>query len=168
MLLPLLFLFTVVPLVEVFLLLRIGALIGAPNAFAIVIITGVVGAWFARSQGRQVLNKIQQQTSQGQLPANDMIQGLMILIGGILLVTPGILTDIVGLSLVFPLTRKLFVSRFKKFFAQGMRSGQVRVFHTFGGPGPGGFYSSQQQTSQRESPRQVRDVVDVTPEKPEE
>ena len=99
MLLRLLLLFTIVPLVELYLLIRLGTYIGAADTVAIVIGTGVVGGLLARSQGLAVVHRIRTELNQGRVPAESLFDGLLILISGAMLITPGLLTD--GLGLFF-------------------------------------------------------------------
>jgi UPF0716 protein FxsA len=95
-------LFTIVPLVELFLLIELGGLIGVGPTVAIVIGTGVLGAWLARFQGLKVLREIGSSMSEGRLPTEALIDGLLILIAGAVLLTPGLLTDAVGFLLLVP------------------------------------------------------------------
>lgn len=103
----LLFLFTVVPIVELYLLIRVGQYLGALTTVMIVIFTGMVGAYLARMEGLRVLLGVQRDMQEGRMPAEKLLDGFLILIGGILLITPGILTDIVGFLLVIPASRAL-------------------------------------------------------------
>ena len=98
-------LFTVIPLVELYLLIRIGTWIGALPTVLIVVGTGFVGAWLARMQGFQVWMKIQFEIHEGRFPATPLLDGLLLLAAGLLLITPGVLTDIFGFALIFPVTR---------------------------------------------------------------
>ncbi|WP_017443686.1 FxsA family protein [Gayadomonas joobiniege] len=100
------FLFIVLPIAEIAVLLHVGDLIGGWNTFFIVILTALAGAHLVRNQGLATLAEIQKKASQGVLPAESLTEGLMILVAGILLVTPGFITDIFGLLLTLPLTRK--------------------------------------------------------------
>ncbi len=123
----LLFLFTVTPLLELFILIEIGKAIGTLEVILLTIVTGIAGAALAKSQGLSVLRKMQQEMAEGRMPAVDLVDGVMILTGGILLLTPGILTDFLGLSLLIPWTRVLF----KKLLIKGMfdkiQRGQVHI-----------------------------------------
>ncbi len=101
----LLFLMTVVPALELYLLLRIGKAIGAAETIYLIIITGIVGAWLAQREGLSVIRKIQEDAMNGIPPGDRLAEGLLVLVGGILLLTPGVVTDAVGLSMIFPLTR---------------------------------------------------------------
>lgn len=102
----LLLLFTVVPLVELFLLIRVGQAIGAPATIGLVIFTGTLGAWLARSQGVQTLERVRRELSSGQIPAEALVDGLLILVAGAVLLTPGILTDLAGFFLLVPSGRR--------------------------------------------------------------
>jgi len=124
----LLLLFTVVPAVEIFLLFSIGGEIGAFNTFMIVIITGFLGAALAKSQGLQILQKLQTQMQSGELPTDQIIQGLMVFAGGLLLLTPGFMTDIFGFCLVMPGPRHILMIWVKKMVEKSIKSGNVQFF----------------------------------------
>lgn len=101
----LLLLFTVVPLVELFLLIEIGRWIGAPATVALVIGTGALGAYLARREGLKTLRRVQTEWRQGRMPTQALLDGAMILIAGAVLLTPGILTDLAGFFLLTPFGR---------------------------------------------------------------
>lgn len=126
----LLILFTVVPFVELYILLKLASITSAGLTLLIIIITGVVGAYFAKQQGRAVIQKIQFESSSGRMPGNELLHGLCILIGGVLLLTPGILTDLFGFSLLFPITRTLYVNFIKTYFKRKFESGTINVYTT--------------------------------------
>ena len=107
MLLRLFLLFTVIPLVELYLLIRLGTYLGVLDTLAVVIATGIVGGLLARSQGLAVLNRIRMELEEGRIPAESLFDGVMILVAGILLITPGLLTDGLGLCLLIPWTRQV-------------------------------------------------------------
>jgi len=117
----LLLLFTVVPLVELALLLWIGAHTSWWFTLGLVVFTGVAGAWLARHEGVRCLRRFQQELAAGKLPADPLLDGLMILLAGALLVTPGVLTDTLGFALLLPPLRRLVRERVK-------RRIQTRVF----------------------------------------
>jgi UPF0716 protein FxsA len=104
-------LFIIVPLIELFLFLVIGRQIGILPTFAIILLTGVLGASLARSQGIRALAKYQQAIAEGRLPHEAVIDGLLILIAGALLLTPGFLTDTIGFLLLAPPVRTLVRAR---------------------------------------------------------
>lgn len=116
--LRLLVLFTVLPVLELALLIKIGRLIDVGPTIGLVVVTGVVGAALARHQGLRTLRRIQEDLAHGQMPATELVNGLMILVAGAVLITPGVITDAVGFALLIPpirsLLRKRVVSYFKK------------------------------------------------------
>lgn len=168
MLFPLIFLFTVVPLVELYLLIQVGSVIGTMNTLALVIFTGVAGAYLARSQGRSIMMKVQTELARGGLPADSLIHGLMVFIGGILLVTPGIVTDIVGFCFVIPVTRWVFIKIIKAHFKKAISQGRYK-FHNVNmsntSQGMGGFHVYTHTTHSQGFPGGgTRDVVEVSAE----
>jgi UPF0716 protein FxsA len=104
----LLVLFIIVPLIELALLIELGGIVGVWPTIALVLGTGAVGAALARSQGARVLREIRAELAMGRMPAARMLDGLMILIGGILLLSPGVLSDLLGIALLFPPSRVAF------------------------------------------------------------
>ena len=117
MLLRLFLLFTLVPLVELGLLIWISQYTGPLFTIALVIATGVVGAWLARREGLRCWLEVQRQLARGELPAEPILDGLMILVAGAVLITPGVVTDLAGFALLVPPVRKLvrryLTARFK-------------------------------------------------------
>ena len=116
MLLRLLLLFTVVPLIELVLLLRLAERISWEATLGLILLTGFVGAALARYEGVRCITRIQQKLAAGQLPGDPLLDGLMILVAGALLVTPGVLTDLVGFSLLVPGLRRIMKRFLKKRF----------------------------------------------------
>ncbi len=107
MFVPLLLLLALVPLVELALLIRLYKATDWLTTLALVIGTGIVGAALARRQGFEIWRRIQSQLAQGKPPANELLEGLLVVFAGILLILPGILTDIAGLLLLLPPVRAL-------------------------------------------------------------
>ncbi len=143
--LPILILmFTVIPALELYLLFEVGSEIGAINTILVIIFTGFLGASLAKSQGLSILMKIQNKMNHGELPGDQIVQGLMVFAGGLLLLTPGFMTDIVGFSLVLPGTRHLLIGFVRKSIDQMMKSENVRFYHFQSGnfQSRGGFQSS--------------------------
>lgn len=103
----LIFLFVVTPFVEVALLLQVAAAIGGWRTFLLVVVTGVAGAFLARSQGFRVWTRIQQDLRTGKMPTDSLADGAMLLIAGAFLITPGILTDAFGFGLLVPAVRRV-------------------------------------------------------------
>lgn len=119
----LLLLFTTVPLIELALLVVIDRHIGLPATLALVITTAMIGAWLAKSQGVRVLARLQGELQAGRMPAEPLLDGLMIFIAGAVLLTPGMLTDLFGFFLLAPTgrawVRRIVVRRLKHRFAPG-------------------------------------------------
>lgn len=107
-LVQLLLLFTIVPLVELFLLIEVGKIIGTWPTIFLVAATGFFGVLLARTQGLQILYRIQQEMNRGSLPGEELLDGICILVGGAVLLTPGLITDLLGFALLIPFTRFLF------------------------------------------------------------
>lgn len=132
----LLALFVVVPAIELYLLIQIGQLIGALETFGIIVITGLIGSYLAKSQGLSVWMSLQKKLGSGQIPGRELVDGVIILISGALLLTPGVLTDVIGLLGLFPLSRSYLRKYLTKRFSGGLSSGRIQ-FGTFTGtPGP--------------------------------
>ncbi len=123
----LLALFVVVPIVELALLLRIGDMIGWPGTLVLVVVTGVVGASLARWQGVKTLLHINQDLAEGRMPAPLLLDGLMILIAGAFLITPGVITDAVGFALLVPHVRNRLKSLARSYMEQRLRAGTIDV-----------------------------------------
>lgn len=99
--------FTIIPVSEIYILIAIGGQIGILPSISLVILTGIVGASLARSQGLQTLGRIRDSFQQGVVPGEELLNALLIAIAGIVLLTPGFLTDAAGLFLLIPATRTL-------------------------------------------------------------
>ena len=102
----LLLLFLLVPLVEIYLLIKIGGVIGALPTVVLVVLTAVLGAALARYQGLATLQRLQSTMARGEAPAIEMFEGVLLLVGALLLLTPGFLTDLLGFACLLPLTRR--------------------------------------------------------------
>ena len=96
----------IVPFAEIYLLLEVGSIIGAFLTILLVVSTAVLGAWLLRQQGFATFRRFQESMARGEIPAYEMIEGPLILLGGALLLTPGFLTDILGLVCLIPSSRK--------------------------------------------------------------
>ncbi len=123
----LLFLFIAMPMLELALLVKVGTLIGFWPTMGIVICTAILGASLARYQGFVTYVRIQQSLQQGAMPAEEMIDGVLILVGGIVLLTPGFITDIFGFILLIPFTRYWLKRWLRKKFDQMIQTGQTDV-----------------------------------------
>ena len=122
-------LFTVVPAIELFLIIKVGQSIGAANTIWLIVGTGILGAYYARQQGFRVVSNIQWKMDQGQVPGDDLVNGAMLLVGGALLITPGFITDFFGFSMIFPPTREAIKVAVKRGLEKKIREGEIRVHH---------------------------------------
>ena len=102
-------LFICIPLIEIYLLIQIGAQIGALPTLGLIVLTALIGAFLLRIQGLATLAKIRQSMDQGELPAGSLIEGLILLIAGVLLLTPGFFTDALGFVCLIPQARQWLV-----------------------------------------------------------
>ncbi|HHY11902.1 MAG TPA: FxsA family protein [Firmicutes bacterium] len=108
----------VVPVLELALLIEVGKRIGTWWTLAIVVGTGVLGGTLLAAEGYGVFRKAKKEVNEGRIPKNQIIDGLLVVIGAVLLVTPGLITDTVGLILLFPLTRLPVRSAVKRWIQQ--------------------------------------------------
>ena len=129
MLPKLLIVFIGVPLIEIAILVKLGTLIGFWPTIFIVIGTGILGASLAKSQGLSDWRRIQNELRSGNMPAEEMIDGLLILIGGIVLLTPGLLTDLSGFLLLIPWSRSWFKQWLGKKFRGMARRGEAKMIY---------------------------------------
>jgi UPF0716 protein FxsA len=125
----LLLLFAVIPVAELLILIKIGSHIGALNTLALVVLTAVLGLMLVRLEGLRTLRQIQLSLSQGEIPAEELIDGILIFVSGILLLTPGVLTDVFALILLIPYTRMHFKRWLRRRFDRMMASGNVRLHY---------------------------------------
>ncbi len=110
----LLFLLIVIPLIEIYLLITVGSVIGAFNTVMVVILTAILGATLLRQQGISTLSRLQNHLNQGELPAQEMIEGAILLVTGALLLTPGFFTDFLGFLCLIPTIRQELASKILK------------------------------------------------------
>jgi UPF0716 protein FxsA len=103
----LLLLFILVPLAELYLFMELGSRLGLLNTIAIVVATGILGAWLTKWQGTRALARFRQASAEGRLPHQEVLDGLLILLAGAVLLTPGFLTDTVGFLMLLPPVRAL-------------------------------------------------------------
>ena len=108
--LKLLLAFTIIPIIEIYLLIEIGSIFGVLTAITLVILTGFLGAFMARMQGLQTLFRIQESLREGRMPSGELLDALLIVIAGVVLLTPGFLTDSAGFLLLIPTTRNTIIS----------------------------------------------------------
>lgn len=129
MLLKLFLAFTIIPFIEIYFLIKIGSYLGAFNTVIIVILTAFFGALLARYQGFQTMLRVRESLERGEMPAEELMDALLILLAGIVLLTPGFLTDLAGLIILIPSTRLMFKRWLRKKFDAW--SSQKRIDVTF-------------------------------------
>ncbi len=120
-------LFTIIPVVELAILIRLGTAIGVFPTIAIVVLTGMAGAYLARTQGFSVLAKIRARMAEGAFPAEELLDGLLVLAAGIVLITPGILTDITGFFLLVPRTRRMAKELISRYIRNHLQDGTIEI-----------------------------------------
>jgi UPF0716 protein FxsA len=125
MFLRLLALFVLLPLAELAILIQVGQAIGLVPTLVLVVLTGFLGATLARRQGLRAWLAIRAELQAGRMPGSTLVDGLLILIGGIVLLTPGILTDLLGFALLVPATRSGLKRIFRKRFQQALDRGET-------------------------------------------
>lgn len=135
-------LFTLVPALEFYLLFTIGSEIGAINTFAIIILTGVIGAFLAKTQGLTIIYKVQRELAQGKMPGKQIAHGFIVFGGGLLLLTPGFITDALGFCMVIPGTRHFIVSLLIKYLKYATAKGTIQFMSSQSTK----FYSRSQET----------------------
>ena len=109
-----LLLFISIPLVEIYLFIKVGSFIGAFNTISLILITAIIGIIYARYEGFNTLKSGMSQLVKNQLPVYEIISGAALAFAALLLILPGFATDLIGLLLIFPLTRKLIIGRLTK------------------------------------------------------
>ena len=120
-------LFVVVPLLELALLVQLGQWVGLWPTLGLVLATGVAGASLARAQGLRTLAAFQAELASGRLPSGPLMDGLAVLVGGAFLLTPGLLTDVAGFSLMVPVTRRWIQRRVSARLRRMQAEGTLRV-----------------------------------------
>lgn len=140
---PVLFLlFVVLPILEIALLVNVGGMIGGWNTIGLVVLTAFVGAYFVKREGVSTLQTAQAKMQRNEMPGKELVDGLMLVVAGILLVTPGFITDILGFMFALPGSRHLIAAQVSKHM-------KMRVVMPNPSAGAGGFY---QQPGSNQSP----------------
>ncbi len=130
-------LFIIIPLTELLLLFKVSDYIGAINTLLLVIVTATVGVAVLRHQGFSTWRRANQRMAGGEMPAQEMVEGLLLAVAGALLLTPGLITDAIGFTLLLPVSRHWLARR-------AIASGKVMM-----GPGMGGFHSFSYEVHSR-------------------
>ena len=121
----LLILFVIVPVTELYILIEVGKKIGSLTTIGIIILTGIIGAYLVKGQGFMILKKIQNDLNEGIMPGDSLIQGVIILAGGILLLTPGFVTDIIGFIFLIPVSRRVVKKYLLKWLKGKVKKGNI-------------------------------------------
>jgi UPF0716 protein FxsA len=119
--------FTIIPFLEIYLLIKIGSYIGAFNTLIVVILTGFLGALLARYQGLQAMLRVRESLAHGEMPAEHLLDALLILLAGIVLLTPGFLTDLAGFLILIPTTRFHFKRWLRRKFDDWITQKHINV-----------------------------------------
>lgn len=119
--------FALIPVIELALLIKIGSFIGALNTIFIVILTALIGAYLVRTEGLGVMYRIQKNMQEGIFPAEELINGAMILTAGAMLLTPGFFTDIIGFLMVFPVSRESIKKIARRYIKKKINSDEIEI-----------------------------------------
>jgi UPF0716 protein FxsA len=157
------------PIVEIYLLFKVGAVIGLANTFFYLLASAVFGIGLIRAQGIFLLRNLQSTLAQGQMPANALLHSVLIFLSGAFFTFPGFISDLIGLLLLLPGSRHLVAVLMKRKLAQKMKEGSIRF--AAGGFGPSGFSANFGRETMRDvSPLEIDsspngEVIDITPSK---
>lgn len=152
MFLILFLLFVLIPVVELSVLIRVGEVLGTWTTIGLVLFTAVVGVSLVRSQGLSTLMQVQQKLTRGEAPGQEIVEGMMLAMAGVLLVIPGFVTDFIGLLLLTPLTRRPIAALVFKRMQLRVVSGLQGGMHGGFGAGPFGPHSGSQSNPFGQSP----------------
>lgn len=151
----LLLLFVVVPIAELYTIIKVGGAIGVLNTFGLIILVAVVGAWLMKREGMRVWRRFGETLAAGKVPTKEIIDGVLVLAAGALMLTPGFLTDVFGILMIFPPTRVMFRSYILRRSKSGSFSFVSRITrdgHTtmhYGGSQSGGDFIDTDATEPR-------------------
>jgi UPF0716 protein FxsA len=133
----LLLIFIIVPLLELYVIIEVSSRLGLLETIVLLIVISVLGAALAKREGYNAVSRIQQELAAGRMPGDPLIEGGIILAGAVLLLTPGFITDALGLAMLFPPTRRAALSLVKRRMRQSIARGNVRIYHTTDASGQG-------------------------------
>ena len=145
-------LFTVVPVVELYPLIQLGGVLGAGATVGIVLTTGLLGATLAKREGGRVFREWQASLERGELPKEGLVSSLLVLVGGVFLVTPGVLTDLFGIAMLIPPSRRVVA---------GMLQRYVEKRYQLQPMTPAGFVGAAANRAWSDAGEAVADVIDV-------
>lgn len=119
--------FTLIPAIELYLLIKVGSVIGGLNTILLVVISGFIGAWLARLEGINTLKRLRLNLEQGLMPTEELLDAIIILIAGIALITPGFITDVLGILLLWSITRNIFKKLLRKKINEMILKGNIDI-----------------------------------------
>lgn len=149
--------FIIIPIVEIMVLMNVGSMLGVAPTIALVILTAWAGAAMVRQQGLATFQSVQGKLNQGEIPSDEIIAALLLLVAGVLLLTPGFITDGFGLLLLWPVSRKVIVAALKKHFVVA-QSAKGNVFE--GQFTQQGFKQPFEQPFEPNRERNLRDNIE--------
>jgi UPF0716 protein FxsA len=126
-LIRLLIVLILLPIAEIYVLIESGRLLGVAPTVLLVVLTGIAGSWLMRHQGLELLRRAQHDLAAGQLPAGTLLDGILVLIGGVLLLTPGFCTDLIGFSMLVPGTRRWWCRWAQLWLSRQLASGRLTI-----------------------------------------
>ncbi len=152
----------VLPIFDLILLIRMGGIVGVGAVLLAVLVSGFLGIFLAKSQGRVIWRKINESLLTGQMPADSLLEGALTVLGGIMLVAPGFLTDILGLFLLLPISRRVIVVFMKRSVESKVRSGEFKIYRASWN------FRQEEKSSSITSPhtRGEGEIIDISPIKP--
>lgn len=140
------FLFITIPIVELALLVWLGSMMGFWPTMGLIVLTGIAGAALARAAGLKVIADIRSEIAAGRMPVNHMLDGLLVLVGGVVLLTPGILSDLFGLALLLPATRSVVRRFVQRKFQKLVDARRIEIVGLGGRPVDVSSYDRPDQT----------------------
>ena len=140
--------------------MQVGQIIGTWDTIGLMIVSGIIGAYAAKTQGKQVLGQIEQQLRSGQQPTTFFLEALLVFVGGLLMITPGFITDFFGMSFILPFSRSFFVKMLKMLFKKGINIGKIHVYsgNPYGSEGPVNPTSQKKKRTLEKD----ADVIDIS------
>lgn len=129
MLLKLFLAFTLIPVLEIYLLIKIGHYLGAFDTVVVVIVTALLGASLARHEGIRTMVRVRESVNRGELPAEEMLDAVLIFIAGMVLLTPGFITDLAGIVILIPNARSWLKRRMRSKFEQWISENRTHIIY---------------------------------------
>lgn len=120
-------LFILLPILDLYILIKVSQIMGFSATVILIILTGIAGYYLAKTEGRLVIRNINNAMSQGNIPGNEILTGFSILIGGFLLLLPGIVTDIIGITMVLPGTRSFYKEYIRRKIEKMINKGYTKI-----------------------------------------